>query len=179
MENNIATKRAICTAMFSLLKANHLKELRIKEIVAAAEISRQTFYVYFRSKEDVLSYYLEGIYERYVELLMPISDISIKDIVSRFFDVFDENREFIEIVKNNELSGWLIGRFAVYLKGVKIIYGSKYDKKYDRYVESFVSGALVSVLIEWIDIKNEISKMEIIDSMIGVFSGRLINNKYA
>ena len=59
----IRSREEIIRAFFSLLQNNSLEEISIKQIMGATDLSRQTFYQIFNSKDEILEYYLDTVFE--------------------------------------------------------------------------------------------------------------------
>ena len=58
----LTSQKQISSAMLSLLQTKSYADISVCEICKEAQISRQTFYSLFRSKENVISYELEQNY---------------------------------------------------------------------------------------------------------------------
>lgn len=55
-------KKIISTAFYDLLQKNTVEEISVGEIVRAAEVSKPTFYRYFRDKYDLLNQMFDVIF---------------------------------------------------------------------------------------------------------------------
>lgn len=55
----VRTKKALKSALVSLMKEKSLREITIKEIVAQADYTRGTFYSHYKYKEDLLDEVIE------------------------------------------------------------------------------------------------------------------------
>lgn len=56
--NKAQTKLSILEAMLDLIAHTSFKEIRVKEIAEKVEITEMTFFNYFRSKDDLLKYFM-------------------------------------------------------------------------------------------------------------------------
>jgi AcrR family transcriptional regulator len=54
------SKELLANALAQLLSTKKFTQISIKEICEEAQVSRQTFYNLFDSKDDILRYYLEA-----------------------------------------------------------------------------------------------------------------------
>ena len=61
MENNSSEriKRKFIKALKAFMESEPLDRISVTEIVNACEVTRPTFYRYFKRKEDVILYYFE------------------------------------------------------------------------------------------------------------------------
>ncbi|MDU6640941.1 MAG: TetR/AcrR family transcriptional regulator, partial [Alloscardovia omnicolens] len=62
-ERGLATRKKFTLALADLLCSYSVSEITVKEIVVRAHSTRQTFYRYFTSKEDVLHALLADLYD--------------------------------------------------------------------------------------------------------------------
>jgi len=63
------TRKAIFTALNELLREKKFAKITVQEIIDRADIGRATFYAHFPTKDDVLTDYVESIFESFNEQL--------------------------------------------------------------------------------------------------------------
>lgn len=63
---SIDIKSEIVKAFLELLAAHDLDAISIKQIMDATDLSRQTFYQIFSSKEDILEYYPDVLFGSFI-----------------------------------------------------------------------------------------------------------------
>ncbi len=146
MKKNDA-KENIVNALIELMETKDYNSISITDIVNKADISRVTYYRYFKEKEDVIKYFFTMTKERF----FATANISSKSVPT-----------------NNEVT--ILGLFLFFkanIKANKCIQKAGLDKelltflsteffnnlpvKLDEYLIYFVAGALYNVLIHWLD----------------------------
>ncbi len=86
--------------LLELMEQKPYEEISIKDICQHADLSRQTFYNFFESKEELFRYVLRSTYEDKLNSQTVIP--SSKEAISTFVNTTKENSRLVEvIVKNN------------------------------------------------------------------------------
>ncbi len=86
--------------LIDLMEIKPYEEISIKDICQHADLSRQTFYNFFESKDELFRYALRRIYEDKLDSLTEIP--SSKEAISLFVCSTREQSRLVEvIVKNN------------------------------------------------------------------------------
>lgn len=65
----LKTKRAIICALLKLQKMNHFDKITVTSLTDTADINRKTFYLHYKSVEDVCEKFEERLAERVDELI--------------------------------------------------------------------------------------------------------------
>ena len=80
------TRRAIQNACNELLNHKEIESISVGEIAQAAEISRATFYRYFKDKYEVMSYNYKLIFDQSLE-----KSHSFRDLMSHIMEAFSDD----------------------------------------------------------------------------------------
>ncbi|SHK64340.1 TetR/AcrR family transcriptional regulator [Hespellia stercorisuis] len=152
--NNPSAMRSrewIREALIRLLSNQRYAKISIKEICSEADLSRQTFYQIYESKDEIMAYHFECLFLAFKEECADFKDISIREITTQFFTFFYEEKSFVKILIENKLTFYLEEMFEQYLPRIDIF--KKYNEKEANpdYTIAFVSGALTQILIHWFD----------------------------
>jgi len=81
------TKERILKAAIQLFKENGYNNVGIEEIANAAEVSRGSFYVYYKNKDDLLAEYLHSldqVYNEYYETVLCGKECSSLNSLEKF-----------------------------------------------------------------------------------------------
>ena len=89
----IRSRNEIVKAFLELLAAHDLDAISIKQIMDATDLSRQTFYQIFSSKEDILEYYLDVLFGSFIEHSRGKTIESLCDAAKLFFSFFADYRD--------------------------------------------------------------------------------------
>lgn len=82
------TRQAILAAAIEQFADNGIATVSIEEIIDSADVSRGTFYKFFKSKEDVLSQILVPMMRWYGDKLAEIDSEDPSQILEEIFDVY-------------------------------------------------------------------------------------------
>ena len=63
----IRSQKWIANSLISLMQKKMIKDITVKEVMEKSDLSRQTFYQVFDSKEEVLEYYMADLFEEYLK----------------------------------------------------------------------------------------------------------------
>ncbi len=96
----IKSQRWLTQTLLELMEEMPYDDISIMDICKKADLSRQTFYNYFESKEELFRFLLRNTYTEKLNSLKNIP--SSKEAISAFVSVVRENPRMVNaIVKNN------------------------------------------------------------------------------
>lgn len=96
----IKSQQWLTETLIELMEEKNYADISIMDICKKADLSRQTFYNYFESKDDLFRYLLRSTYAEKISSLTEIP--SSKEAISAFVSVVRENPRMVNaIVKNN------------------------------------------------------------------------------
>ena len=88
------SKELLANALAQLLSTKKFTQISIKEICEEAQVSRQTFYNLFDSKDDILRYYLEATMKTMFTPLCQKRDQSPDHLINITIRYVETNRFF-------------------------------------------------------------------------------------
>ena len=176
-DNPIAlqSRECLCEALLNLLKVRKFNEITIKDICKKADLSRQTFYQIFKSKEEIIEYHFEKLFIIFRDSCSNFSNITIKELIKNFFTFFYEHRDFIEVLTENNMSYVVEREFEHYLPEIDLFHQASEDKEYKDYTISFLSGAFCQTLMHWYERNLDLSIDEISEIVEGIIIGKYIS----
>jgi len=155
----LRTLKLIQDAMLSLISEKPYADITISDITEKAGVARPTFYLHYRSKDEVIVDYLDGLFELYLEEITPDIDIERGWVLTKkLFEQVEMNAQKLRPLLNDPTTIILMNRFRIYIiyvskllleKGVFSISGSV-PRKYYEFLMVGVAGYFYSVLIEWL-----------------------------
>ena len=81
------TKKWLQEALLSLMLQKPFTKISIAEITDKAEVSRPTFYLHYKNKEEVLEDYLDSMYKNFMVDMQPYLDSIIQGKMAvKFFE---------------------------------------------------------------------------------------------
>lgn len=147
----LRSKNWLEEALLALLEEKKYESITIKEICEKADLSRQTFYQIFESKEEILSYHFSILFEEFARVLAEMEIRTVFDISRQFFLFFYKHRDFVEILIANHLTYMLDQQFKIYLKKIDVFCLAVSDASHVDYITAYVVGALTQILLHWFE----------------------------
>ncbi len=162
---NDATRRAIIEAFLGLLQEKRFSEITVTDIVARAGVARMSYYRNFDSKEQVIEAYIDGLRESLLAgdatgsagtSVVALGE-SAGDIIEgqALAEGFTHSLRCMLIERDNMLA--LVGAgFATTLQRIMDGYieerlGGMPAASVERFGLYFASGALLNVLVRWLE----------------------------
>ena len=176
----VRSRREISNALLKLMQEHPYAEISVKQIIMETSLARKTFYLNFRSKDDVLESILDELIGEYTKALSnakeennpagtknPDEAISvdttgkvdtITNPLSVIFSFCDKNKDLLSLLYKNKMLYLLLLRLNEFLP--------EYSKTEDMssnpfvkligelepdYLIAFNVGAIWNVLFKWID----------------------------
>lgn len=170
--SSIRSKKWIINSLLKLMHQKPYNQISIKEIMENADLSRQTFYLNFNSKDEVLNTYLEQLVKESFSI-MPEEKFNYthKDLFSTPFHYWDKHSNIIELLLKNHIVFALHDIFIKTLaehakeKIPNLIEGPDYKL---RYFIEFLAGAFLNVIILWINDGKIIPVEELADMLFNL-----------
>lgn len=152
----------ITSAFLSELQVHPYQEINIKSLCKRADISRQTFYNVFESKEEVLRKCIGQIFEEILEMYESVETITARESIEAFVQAFFKNREFMDLIIQNDLEAVLTEEFVYAITDLSQLYQGEKVPYLDYQLE-FYAGGLTQILIHWMKDSNRITAETLID----------------
>lgn len=146
---NQSIRMCIGKTLIGLLEKKQLEEIKITELVKGANVSRMTFYKYYKTKREVLSDYMYEIVNEYMKETVERKDIGgFRDYkhICHCFEFFKEYHSFALILINSNLYSVIIDALNDYMDTYVLPKSS-----YSRYELYYYAGALCNIYMKWIE----------------------------
>ncbi|MDR0314728.1 MAG: TetR/AcrR family transcriptional regulator, partial [Oscillospiraceae bacterium] len=144
---SLRSKHWLSDALVELMREKPYEKIAIKEVAEKADLTRQTFYHNFDSKEELLIYKSDLYFEEFFRNIFNSSVSNINDFLVYFFRYWQENADFIRLLLKNNKEHILIRRSPEYISVLKLL--DLKDKLKDRdieYIYTFCAGAVIHTL---------------------------------
>lgn len=150
-ENPTALKsvRWITGALVSLMAEKDYAEISVRDICQRADLSRQTFYNLFDSKDDVLTGYLRSEVGRVFERVSAKEDAGLADMVEAFAEVLGSNRALLERMIEQGLEGLITEVIAEAVGMFAKRFSADTESETLGYSVAFLSGGLARCMLYW------------------------------
>ncbi|MBA1435166.1 TetR/AcrR family transcriptional regulator [Bombilactobacillus bombi] len=148
------TKKWIFESFAELVKDTNYKDISISMIMENAQLSRRTFYRFFKSKDDLLEKYFLQLFEKYFHDIQTKKFNSFSDLILEFFVFWDQYRKPLQAFQKQNL---LIDSLRVYNEQVANNYKKSSLPWHDKELNSkqiaviteFAVGGLWNIFINW------------------------------
>ncbi|MFA5629790.1 MAG: TetR/AcrR family transcriptional regulator [Dehalococcoidales bacterium] len=150
----IRTQNAVADAFLDLLQEYDYEDISITEICKRADIVRKTFYNNFQSKDDIVRYRINHIFQE-LESTVDLRYMSVKRILLIAFGFVMDYREALLLFYRRGLLNRFAGKsITSYITKDHIL--SKLDKdtidpKAYKYITAQISAVIISVIETWIE----------------------------
>ena len=142
---NSYVRSRITQAEIALLEEKPLTDISISEITERAEVSRNSFYRNYGSKEDVLREYILRIVDEWGAAHGGEQERAEEEKLAEMFDHFVENREFYSLLHRR-------GELYLIRDILRAAIGPKGEQSNIlAYTTAFIAGGLYSWIEEWFD----------------------------
>lgn len=163
---SILSKQLLSQALSSLMMEKAYQEINITELTKRADLSRRTFYRHFNTIEDVLYFFLQQISDDFKTFLSQQSPIDIKSVIYVYFSYWENKKDFLIILKENNLLFLLFQKLLPETSGKASSIGM--DSEILDFASYFTSGGIWSMLIKWLDTDTPYSPDEMSDIAIKI-----------
>ena len=149
---NQFVKECIYTSLTTLMENQEFRDITITDITRKAGVSRMAYYRNYSSKEEILTGYLDELFQIYLSGLIEHDQIDAHQFTYKFFVYFRQHKTLILNLIRADLSLLILNRFDKYLFSI-------FEKLINRYPPTtsdtlyihFLAGGLYKILIEWIE----------------------------
>lgn len=173
----LRSREWITEALLALLEEKVYTQITVKDICRKADLSRQTFYQIFESKDEVMEYQFRELFSEFRDRCADFDGISLKELTCRFFEFFLEHKSFVGVLIDNNMSYMFEREFERYLPQIELFRRINETEKYPDYSVCYAAGALSQMLIHWYEKGMEISVDEIGRLTEDMITGRVFGEK--
>lgn len=99
-ERNTYVCNAITDTLLDLLKAKRLDSINIGEITEKAQVSRNSFYRNFKSKEDILRHRIRMYLQEWSSFLESTGSNDPSTIYGQLFTITEQHKDFFLLLKD-------------------------------------------------------------------------------
>lgn len=154
------------------IQEKNYEKINIRALCARAQVSRQAFYNVYDSKEEVLRFCIDRVFDEVMERRKEHGaprqgTVDAHESIRLFVDTFYENRAFMDRIVANHLEKELTEEFVFAITDLTNQEGWKEDQ-YTDYQLAFYAGGIVQILIHWLRDENRVTTGELIDILDGL-----------
>lgn len=152
------SRRLLIESLLSLLKEMPYKKVSVAHLAEHSGVARPTFYLHFKSKDDLLLAYLEEMFEEfYLEVEAYLVDRSDADpmIATIMFKQWADNAENAKLLMQIDIEPIILGAFKQYVGRIVERFIEAHALPISAssmlpYVVDFMAGGSYMVITRWI-----------------------------
>lgn len=173
----LRSKSWIVNSLIELMDKKTYSEITLKEISENADLTRQTIYRNFSTKEAILEYHVDGLYHEFIKIISAKKDIALYDVLITYFEYWYKNREFLKKLIDNNVYLILLDLHLKYLNSMAT--NEKFKKltfiSNNNYFNHFSAGGLWFALKKWIEDGTEKTPKEMTDIILNFYHMKGLN----
>lgn len=170
----IQSQQWLTESLIALMEIKLFSQITIQDIYSRAGLSRQTFYNFFKSKEEILHFHLQRQCETEFSKYSANPSISVPEMVQAFTCVVDENRGLLECMIKNGLDNIIADEVE---KAISLFVSHFVDRDYPDsllpFSEALLSGALTHLIVFALKQENPISTEKVTKLLTDFLLGNL------
>lgn len=120
--------------------------INVKDICQKADLSRQTFYQIFDSKDEVICYCIQ---QRFLTLHHLPDSLDLEYLASHFAQHIEQNRDFIKLLGKRNLGHFLTKELSAALTVIANRFHPGQDEKAKKLTNAFLTAGLSNMLLVW------------------------------
>lgn len=150
--SSILSKKLIFESFLDMLAVKPLSSISISEIAENANVDRRTFYRHFKSKNDVIRYYIRDVSKKYENKLFHYAPNYIYSNVRAIFETLLFMKETLLILHKQNLLDMFISEFNIILEKYQYKYAKSESLKLENvdYYAAYERGGLTEIVKKWI-----------------------------
>lgn len=169
----LKSQKKILEALLELMQQEDYNDITVKNICKKADISRQTFYYLFESKDEIAIYYLNNFFEELEQYLNDKGATSLHDNIFNYFSAIDNNDNIKKFMRVTSIMPIFEQRFLNLTGKIHMIKTNKSVDKNDFYAHHFLSAGLNGIFLFWLDKNKEISPENLVTIIENILRGKV------
>ncbi len=149
-EESSQRQRSLERGLLEALSGKPYEKITLTELCRQLNVPRKTFYRYFPTKEDCLLALIDHTLSDCNDIALMGWDGSTaldEQVQLRFFHYWLEHKQFLDIIKENDLQNLLLARTTVIVDRMKE--NRNTDSFARNQVEYFIAHGLMSTVLRW------------------------------
>lgn len=154
------TKAAIIDAFLDLLTLKNFNDISVSDITKKARIARPTFYLHYKTKQELLGEYLDVIFETYLEEIQPVLNQFDQYALSiALFNQVKKNEPYLRSLMSGDAAILIQDKLHQYIQEVfgmllKTQLGERsklVSKDLQKFIIAAVAGTAYALTEEWLE----------------------------
>ena len=171
---SIRSKASIEEALLSLMHEQPYKNITIRSLAERAGLSRQTFYLNFEDKEEILTRHLSRMLDEIMLRVQAEHVDTIRKLTEVYTTIVEENAPFFRLLVENGLTDLAKGVFREKLSHLPPVLAWQRENRTDperRYFNAFWVAAFIEVYSIWLLEDRATDRKEIVSILSDIMRG--------
>ncbi len=170
----VTSQKIIAEVFFDMLVDKSYYDISIKELCQKANVSRQTFYSLYGTKEDVIRFYITDTFNQWRQQAQPNGVNSLYDLILFFLLGITEDEKLAQLYSSEVLGGILADILKEHLDKT-ILYDRGSISISDSVANSFIAGGLTMVFKQYYTGSDKLAIEDITMFVIKILSGEYLS----
>ncbi|WP_315077412.1 TetR/AcrR family transcriptional regulator [uncultured Clostridium sp.] len=175
----LRSKKWIVNSLIELMDKKPYNQITLKEIAENVDLARQTIYRNFATKEAILEYHVDGLYNEFIKIISAKKQVTLNDLLITYFEYWYKSKEFLKKLIDNNVYSILLDLHLKYLNSMatneelkKLTFVSE-----NSYFNHFTAGGLWFVLKRWIEDDAEKTPKEMTNIILNFYHIKGLNTE--
>lgn len=168
----INSREWLIDALLSLMEETPYPKITIKDICIRADLSRQTFYNFFDSKDDMIELCIIRCYEEMMDELKGKKPLVLSDIINSLMQTFENHHDFMSLILSHGLEDILSHTLADSICAFTEQLNPDSSGYPYKYGTAFLSGAITHTILCWFKDPEPISSVTLAELLANILSGK-------
>ena len=170
----LQSQQWLTDSLIALMEEKPFAQISVQELCRRADLSRQTFYNFFSSKEEILHRYLQQQCEQQFARYRNNDTLTVEQIVTVFSTILAQNERLLRCMLRSGLDGILADEVAHSVALFAGHFVSPCDPPgWLPYSEALLSGALAQLIVFWFGQEQPLPPQQLNALLTEFFLGRL------
>lgn len=161
----------LVNALLALMETKPYPKITVKDICQKADLSRQTFYNFFETKDDIILFCIKRCYLEMMDELKSKSPLSLSDITEELVKTFHKNQNMIHLIISQNLEYLLEFEFASVIQIFAEQVNPEIGGHSYKYGTAFLTGAIAHTIIYWFKDPHPIPSEQLAELLVNILSG--------
>lgn len=162
----LRSRQELVQALLAVMEQYSYRDITVTQIAQEARLSRKTFYRLFSGKDEVLSYFFEGLFQECFALIKAQGIRHYWDAVQVFFDFWEERRDLLCLLQKNGLLPRVLEQSYRYaIQVFEFVRSKELAASFALplpYMLAYSVGGMHSMLLKWVEDGMDIPSQELI-----------------
>jgi len=163
-------------SLLDLCSIKSYNSISVKELCSRADLSRQTFYMLFKSKEEIVELFIDDLFEDVISKI-DLNTMNIHTLLDMCFSLYQQDTPKIKILIENNLV-WILRKKLqeqIY-KLTPYICKSDMEDDMRHYTAAFISGAIIDIIVYLYNNKIKKTSKELSELVFHLLKGEYLQD---